>query len=301
MKNMQLIIARRILLTLGYTQQFDFPLTILELYSRLIIGYQVDINDFINSLKILQKRHLIVFQEGYFFLKGMKSVEIQNQIKIRKARAEYANKKWLEADEFIKFAYKVPFIIGVAVTGSVAMNNAVKNDDIDFMVVTTPHRLWITRLLVIFYATLKGKRRSFAKEEANSWCFNLWVEETDLQMPAKSRSIYEAYEVVQAQWVVNKNQIAQRFRWLNSWTQKVVYGMKFNNQSQKSKNSPSISLLGLSFLMDFFNFLAFNLQYWYMKPHMTREKVSKSHAFFHPRDTKQVVFDRWKQALMKLL
>ncbi|MDZ4228646.1 MAG: adenylyltransferase/cytidyltransferase family protein [Patescibacteria group bacterium] len=41
--------------------------------------------------------------------------------------------------------------------------------------------------------------------------------------------------------------------------------------------------------------LAFNLQHWYMKPKMTRERVSRHYAFFHPRPTGKLVLDAYRQ------
>ena len=220
---MQLFIAKRILLTLAYTEQFNFPLNKKELYSRLLVSHFVSLQTFNNSINFLKDKKLIKYSNGYFFISGLSTKQMNSLVETRKKRAMFATKKWQELTEFINFAKHIPFITGIAVTGSLAVNNTIKEDDIDFMIVTSPNRLWITRLIVTLYATTKGKRRSFAKEEINSWCFNLWIEETDLQLPKNSRSVYEAYEVIQAVWIVSKNNVASRFRSLNHWTKKNIY------------------------------------------------------------------------------
>ena len=41
--------------------------------------------------------------------------------------------------------------------------------------------------------------------------------------------------------------------------------------------------------------LAFKLQHWYMKGKITRERVSRHYAFFHPRPTKTITLDEFKR------
>lgn len=293
-------ISSRILLTLSYTEQFSYPLTKDELYTRLIVPEKISFATFLKVLKTLVSKKLIDSVQDYFFVSGLSKQKQLKLIETRQKRTTFSIKKWREVSEFLNFAEKIPFITGVAVTGSLSVNNVVKDDDIDFMIVTSKGRLWITRLLVILYATNKGKRRSFAKEEKNSWCFNLWVEESDLQLPPASRSIYEAYEVVQARWVLSRNGVARRFLRLNKWMKKLLY---HTQDDLDVVDMPKFWLEKISFLSQFFNFcnlFAFIFQYLYMKRHMTREKVSKTHAFFHPRDTRLVVFNNWKKVLLRV-
>lgn len=293
-------ISSRILLTLSYTEQFSYPLTKDELYTRLIVPEKISFTTFLKVLKTLVSKKLIDSVQDYFFVSGLPKQKQLKLIETRQKRTTFSIKKWQEVSEFLNFAEKIPFITGVAVTGSLSVNNVVKDDDIDFMIVTSKGRLWITRLLVILYATNKGKRRSFAKEEKNSWCFNLWVEESDLQLPPASRSIYEAYEVVQARWVLSRNGVARRFLRLNKWVKNLL---SHTQDDLDVVDLPEFWFEKLPFISQFFSFcnlFAFIFQYLYMKRHMTREKVSKTHAFFHPRDTRAVVFNNWKKVLLRV-
>lgn len=43
--------------------------------------------------------------------------------------------------------------------------------------------------------------------------------------------------------------------------------------------------------------LAFKFQYWYMKSKITRERVGKHFAFFHPRPTGKIVLQEYEQRL----
>lgn len=300
MSYLQLFIAKRILLTLAYTEQFEFPLTKSELYSRLLVPFFVEKKLFEDCFELLINKKLMILVDKFLFVKGLSLVKMNNLAKTRIQREKISKLKWKDLNDFVNFAKYIPFITGIAITGSLAVNNTTINDDIDFMVVTSPNRLWISRLIVILFSSIKGKRRSFANEESNSWCFNLWVEESDLQLPTNSRSVYESYEVMQAVWVVSKNNVASRFRHLNSWTKKKINFNKFNYENLDKSNDWSNNLLILSVVLYFVNLIAFYLQFLYMMPHMTREKVTRSHAFFHPRDTKALVFSRWKDTLLRL-
>lgn len=312
----RLFVAQRILLTLGYTEQFQFPLTICELYLRLLSSSRVKKRDFVLALQFLVSKKKIEYVSGFLIISGLPSKESNALVNTRIKRRAYSEKKWTDIYEFISFAKNIPFITGVAITGSVAVQNATKDDDIDFMIVTKPNRLWLVRLLVIAYASLRGKRRSFAQEEKNSWCFNLWIEESDLQLPPQSRSVYEAYEVLQAQWVLSRGKVAQQFWLLNRWTNKLIVGSQLWQQvmARKSESLGGFELRQSIFsfyeipiiseviliLLFISNFCAYQLQYVYMKQHMTREKVSRTHAFFHPRDTKSAIFLNWKQTVKRL-
>lgn len=289
------------MLTLAYSEQFSFPLTVPELYTRLLVGFFVDSATFTKALQLLQSQKLLVYSGEFLFVSGLSVEKMVDLASSRKKRAEYAQAKWLELEEFIAFARRIPFIKGVAVTGSLAVNNTIQDDDIDFMIVTASNRLWVSRLLVILYATLRGKRRSFAKEEKNSWCFNLWVEESELQLPVSARSTYEAYEVVQAVWVLSKGSISKKFRLVNKWTQKHIFMSGLGTMERTASAFSFFELPVITQVFSLINIFVFLVQYAYMKPHMTREKVSKKYAFFHPRDTKSVVFENWKNTLMRLV
>ncbi len=47
--------------------------------------------------------------------------------------------------------------------------------------------------------------------------------------------------------------------------------------------------------------LAFRLQYWYMKPKMTRERVGRHFAFFHPRPTEKIVLEEYRRRTQTIL
>jgi len=77
--------------------------------------------------------------------------------------------------------------------------------------VTEPGRLWLTRLWVIWQAWRRGKRRSWQGEEKRSWCFNLWLDSDHLDLFQDYQSLYTAYELIQAQPVLDRGEVATRY------------------------------------------------------------------------------------------
>ena len=296
-------LQRKQLLTLADTAQFSYPLTPLELYFRLLSSHKVPFFLFVSEQQNLIQRSIIFYKNGHLFLSNVSDNEQRRLLSLRKIRKSNSQIKWKDAYRFVHFAKLIPFISGIAITGSLAVNNAVTDDDVDFLIVTQKHRLWITRLLVILFASFVGKRRSFAQEEKNSWCFNLWVEESDIQLPKTSRSVYEAYEVAQTVWVYSKNSVDRYFYKCNYWVNQYVYWYhevsKLNSTKEVLRSKFSVDRIFLiSFFFDLINYFAYLFQFIYMKRHMTREKVSLTHAFFHPRDTKKMIFSKWKKSLL---
>jgi cytidyltransferase-like protein len=46
--------------------------------------------------------------------------------------------------------------------------------------------------------------------------------------------------------------------------------------------------------------LTYRLQLWYMRPKMTRERVSRHYAFFHPRPTGEIVLEEYRKRIQAL-
>lgn len=302
-------LAVRLLATLAYCDQFAYPLTKEELNRRLIAGRggrAANAVEFDQALATLVAQGRVGVRHPFYFLKGS-----EQTVDIRLERSKYSPHKWAEAQRVAHTLSWLPWIRAVAITGSLAMNNTVADDDSDFMIITETNRLWATRPLVIAYAWWKGKRRSWQREEKNSWCFNLWLEEDALHSPGLHPSLYAAYEVCQARFVLSRNQVEQRFMAQNHWVACYI-PMFFSDRYREAKVDTSIKneMVGYSLLhmldtciawgWTVYNEVAFWAQWVYMVRHRTREKVTRSVAFFHPRDTKKLVHHRWKTTVAKV-
>lgn len=289
-------LERSILLTLGYTHQFSYPLTSIELYYRLLNVSQVSGSAFVASLKALSASHLIIWDNPYISLGSVSPL-----IGSREKRSLNSQKKIRELHPLLKFASCIPWIQAVGLTGSVAMKNASEFDDTDIFMVVEPHSLWLIRPCIVLFSLFRKKRRTWNKEEPNSWCFNLWLEGNKLAMPSKKRTMYTAYEVCQVVWMFDRTNVRQRFLLDNSWVR--TYLPRYHSRLLAQKNLIKKNWFIKIVLAVFFpitivlNTLSFVVQWWYMRPHMTRERVTLHTAFFHPRDTHGIISERWKDAI----
>ncbi len=294
--------AAAVLLTIAYADQFNFPLTKDEIRQRLI--RKTGKNDLNKSLSFLNKINLIK-PHGQFWKLNNSGAES----KIRLEREKNSQKKWLEINELLRVISWIPWVEGVAVTGSLAVNNATANDDIDLMIVVAPRRLWLSRILVSLSSLWNGKRRTWKGNEENSWCFNLWLDDKHLKLPYKKRNLYSAHEVCQAKWILDKTGVKKKFYQANYWVKKLLPSYFISNYKNTIKHSevggdryqsaPILRFVGRR-LLDLLNLLIFIPQYSYMYPHMSREKVSLSSAYFHPRSSRGQVYQGWRRSLSRL-
>jgi hypothetical protein len=295
-------LARQILLTIAYTNQFEYPLTPDEIELRLITHTdKVITRKMIEPvLKTLVKSRKLEKIGDYYFLPGNKEHVI-----LREQRAEWSAQKQASVQQMVRLVRLIPWIRGIAVTGSLAMNNANDDSDIDFLFVTQKNRLWLSRVLVTILTWVVGKRRAWDVEKPNSWCCNLWLEEDALKMAEPKHSLYTAYEICQAKWVLDRGGVRLAFCRSNLWVAKyaVSYLMAMIRDAQGTESvnelftaAPILRWLTRQ-LLTLLNLLAYGTQKLYMLPHMTRETVDLRQAFFHPRDTQQLVYTRWKHAL----
>ncbi len=284
----------RVILTLGYSAQFAFPLTAQEVWQRIISSSFVSFDQVNETIEQLITQGIIVKKGAYLILK-----KYPVSTEVRTIRENISQKKLIEAESFVRLAKKIPWIQAIALTGSTAVHNAKPDDDIDFMIITSPQRLWLTRLCVIAIALYKKKRRSWGNEEKNSWCFNLWLEQDALALPDRLKTLYGAYELCQALWVYEKSPLIKRlYIQKNSWAQQFVYNLfeilQFDGHKKQIKTEHSSSLFGI------LNTGAYVLQKMYMSVHITSEHVTKHAAFFHPRDTKTWIYTRLKEIVQSL-
>lgn len=301
-------VVSSIILTLAYSGQFYQGLTSEQLYLRLISKKYIPFAEFSYALIQLVRRKLVYFHSGKYQLHAVPIVEYPGF---------YSRKK--EIDLFVRVAGFIPWIQAIAITGSVAAGTIRRNDDIDFLIITKSNSLWLVRPLIVLFGLLSGRRRSWYKEEPRSWCFNFWLEETELSFQKNRRTIYTAFELFQAKFVFDRTQNIEKTMWIqNEWIRSLLPHMylskmkSFENKSKlvvtqatrtskdfKHSNIRSFTTVLSTIATNVTNTFAYKIQQWYMKSHQTTEQVEKHMAFFHPRDTKKMLYAGWKAVLKK--
>jgi hypothetical protein len=184
--------------TLAYADVFDYPLTTPEVYR-----YLTSIKASLEEVKqALADEKLFTRVGDYFTLRGREEI-----VETRKRRTEVATRLWAKAARYGRVIAYLPFVRMVAVTGSLAMNNTDEGKDVDYMIVTTPNRLWTCRAFSLLVARL-------AKLEGVNLCPNYLV--TTNAMELKERSLYVAHEVVQMIPLAGMETYHEMLR-LNDW------------------------------------------------------------------------------------
>ena len=192
-----------ILCTLAYADIFDYPLTPAEAH-RYLIGIPASPGQVADALRTGGWLAGQVRQVGEFWvLRGR-----EHLTGLRRARTAVATRLWPEAVRYARIIAALPFVRMVAVTGGLALDNVEPGDDIDYLVVTAPGRLWVCRALFI------GVVRRAARRGVKL-CPNYFLSERALVLD--DRNLFTAHELTQMVplYVLD---VYWRMRMSNSWT-----------------------------------------------------------------------------------
>lgn len=314
-----------VLATVAYTAQFDYPLSREEIYQRFLsfaalktIGVKlakssktpekklslVRLNKVVNNL--IKKNLLIANdpnsisqslltsrQESWLSLAGQNKTS--NLVSYRNKRQKLAKKRLPEWQMLQKMLASVPWVLAAAMTGSAAMANGAQKSDLDVMVIAMPGRLWLARIWVVFLTWFYKKRH------ASGWCFNLWLEPAELGLSPQRQGVYEAYELWQCYWLVDKAN--WRYAWLdrNSWFKNFL---PLASLTPKFYRKVITSTEDSEIFPDWFAKLANSLAY-YIQIHYRRWRhgealASRSQAFLHASDSRARIYARWQNQLAGL-
>lgn len=274
-----------IFLTIAYSNHFSFALNATEILQRL--PTRANLNYLFNQEEIDVKKISISQKKLHDSLKKMVNLSLietdgeyfylaKKDLLVRKSRIKFYDFKKSEALEFIKLAKKIPFVKAIALTGSSAVGNALRDDDLDFMVICQKSTLWVSRFLLIALTKFKNKQPGLNKP--SSWCINLFLDEGDLILDPSRRSLYEAYEILQMQFLFDRGKYKKLFLNANTWIKKYLFyysDFKFGQYKQEK----SLSLI---------NCLFFFIQKTYRRFIFGKENfaLSSTQAFFNDMDFK---------------
>lgn len=291
-----------ILTTLLYSDIFSYPLTKEELWQYL--STDRPISRIVFEKALLSLGSLISEEKGYYFLAGRSGVVAKRELYFRESR-----RKLQYAGRFIPLLSILPTVLFIGVSGSVAMYNSKKTDDIDLFIITRKKSIWLTRLLVVFLLSFTGKRRGRTDTfTADRFCANMLIDERSLRLPARRRSLYTAHEVMRMVPLFDRAGTYKKFIDANTWVKEYLP----NAQSREIRRNPpaggqnylpallhkALQAGGESiFLISALEPFAKWIQLWYMKRHRTTEEVTDTLLAFHPLDYQPKVLTVLRQRL----
>jgi predicted nucleotidyltransferase len=292
--------AKSILATLVYSDHFGFPLTLKEIHLRLVhvpVGTTLPAQAgvaFATTLAKMVSNHQIEQSGDYFYLPGRKSL-----IALRLKRATLSTPQLVNARLLAGRLSRRRGILAIYLTGSLAVMNSDKDADIDFMIITHPHRLWTTRLLLTLYTEILGlRRRPYDQHSSGKICLNLYLTPDSYLLPRSKQSLYTAYELIQAVPLYDPCDTHSSLLAANPWIKKYLSNFPFPaahdlaSRSDLLRKRPKgvFSRLQHAFgrpgrtFMELTEKICYHLQLLYMRPKLTHEYVTIDSAFFHPNN-----------------
>ncbi len=197
--------------TLAYFDLADYPLTKEELFSFLWQPSAISYSDFLNNINSLNLNSKF----GYYFLPGREEI-----VEVRRRKLLISEEKLKIARRAAKIIRSVPYLRAVFVCNTTGSEQANKDSDIDFFIITEKNRIWITRLLVTFLLTVFGLRRA-GKRVKNKICLSFYVTTGSLDL-AKWRvaddDVHFAYWLNQMIPLFDPENYYAKFLEINLWT-----------------------------------------------------------------------------------
>lgn len=195
-------IESAILQAVAYADIFDYPLTAREIHHYLVLvpASRDKVGAALDTGRPVSGR--LSRQQDYFTLPGREAI-----VSTRNRREENAIRMWPRAMRYGRLIGAMPFVRMLALTGALAVNNVEPDDDIDYLIVTEPGRLWLCRALIILLVKL-------AVRWGDVICPNYFLSEDALVL--RERNLFTAHEMVQMVPLAGMA-IYQRMRKLNGW------------------------------------------------------------------------------------
>lgn len=257
--------SRWLVATILYADIFNWPLTNVELVEWEIKG-------------TTRRR----WPNKYYFIEGRKNLVAQ-----RKEREIWARKKWNIAKRVGRILGIIPTLKLVGVTGGLSRNNVRKDDDIDFFIITHRGSLWISRFFATIILDIFGLRRKpDGKIVANKICLNMFMDENALTLPEAERDLFSAYEVLQMQPLLERDNTYERFLIANSWVREYLPKAWKEKRKRKKEKGKFFTFYFLLFPFRLLEPFARATQLWYMQRHRTTEVIRSGVLRFHPRDAR---------------
>ena len=178
-----LILKKAILKTIAFFDLFDYPLTSYELWRNLEGDWEYQtVRTYLNHLleapggsrlageswsetgqKILEIRH------GFYFLPGRREI-----VSWRQKRHNYSAEKVKIARRFARVFSWLPWVQAIFLANSQGFYNLRAASDIDFFIISSPGRLWLSRLYCTGFAQLL-RRRPTPADKRNKICLSFYL------------------------------------------------------------------------------------------------------------------------------
>lgn len=194
-------VEEAVVATVAYSDIFDMPLE-RDRLQRFLIGQSADVEAVDEAVVRLVDCGRVAKVGHLLHLPGRDEV-----LAIHADRIERAERMWTQAGRWGARLGRLPFVRGVAVTGGLACDSVADHDDIDYLIITAPQRLWTARLFCVALVHV-GRLRKV------DLCPNYLVAADSLHLD--ERTAYSARELAQMVDIVGPD-VLNQMREQNDW------------------------------------------------------------------------------------
>lgn len=211
-----------------YADIFDFPLTFDEIYKFL--EFRTTPEEVKTLLDQAVANQAVIVVEQFYSLPGKPHLVTK-----RRERWAASQMLWPKAIRYGRWVAALPFVKMVSVTGSLAVDNPRDGvDDIDYLIITRPGRLWICRALIILMVR-------FGRWRGVNLCPNYLLSENVLYF--EENNLFTAREMLQMVPLYGQEFYVRMLR-INTWiTGYLPQGDALNLEKINDRLSPLQSLI----------------------------------------------------------
>ncbi|MBI4709357.1 MAG: hypothetical protein HY764_04100 [Candidatus Portnoybacteria bacterium] len=235
--------------TLVYFDLLNRPLTNIELFRFLnkppSDQPQLSFGQFLSLLKnIAGQTSLVKEYQGFYFLKEADEKQLFG---LRQKRTKVSQLKWKRAKRIARILELTPFLEMIGITGSLSLDNALEESDIDLLIALEPGRLWIGRLWVTIILSLCGLRRHHQKTKDRA-CLNCYLASPSLEIQpyAKPHDLHSAQEYGRliCLWQSEQNNFSY-FQSANAWINKFLVNYPWPDKAnpKTAKANPLLAFI----------------------------------------------------------
>ena len=265
-----------ILDTLSYRAVFAYPMSSYQLATFLISKEEISTNAIRQELKRLIKIGAVSQKGGKYFLSGVTPIDWE--LRMAGTKAVLAG-----LDFVFKSLGRIPWVLFIGVTGTMAVGNGTGKDDVDVFIITTRGRAWLTRLFVVILLKVCGCYRSDIAP-AGKICPNIFVDEQNTAWDKTRQNLYTAHEIVMMRPVFDRRGTYFKFLSANKWVFDYFGNFKGDTLAD------DVATGRHSRLIDQLEALLMRLQLFYMKNRKTVEVTTRGLIHFNRDDsTKRIL------------
>ncbi len=209
-------LEKSILKSIVYFDILSYPLKEKELLWNLANTFDVTSRDYFLSVSLgemIKKsqylQEVIRNNNGFYFLKGREEL-----IEERKEKERISEQNWKKLKKITPIINWTPFLKGVFVSGSLAINNSNKSSDIDLMIIAEKGRIFTVRFFLTLFLSIIRERRTPHKI-AGKICLNHYLADNALRV--NFPSVYNAYTYLHLKPIISREGVFERFRKEQDW------------------------------------------------------------------------------------